>query len=328
MKKTQKRAPGRGTSGAALAVTTEEDDTGSVRPRARPRPLVRRALPETHGPATASGARGGRDWAVVEGDAENTLKKFPRGWFDCVVTSPPYYWQRDYETEGQIGQEDTVEAYVARLVGVFHEVKRTLKSRGVAFLVLGDTYYSGKGQPRGVDRKQVWRGVARRKYRAVDRPGFGLPRKTMIGIPWRVALALQADGWRIRSAVTWTKPKPLAEPSVRDRPWSTSEWVFILSRSTDYFFNRAGLEGEEDVWTIQARSPGRAYRHAAPFPEALVERCLACGCAPGGRVLDPFAGSGTTLGVALRRGSPAVGVELNPAYCAMAARRITRGGAR
>lgn len=106
-----------------------------------------------------------------------------------MVTSPPYYWQRDYQVDGQLGHEHSVEAYVEGLRAVFHEVARVLKMRGLAFLVLGDTYYSGKGRPHGGDRKQAWRGVARKKYRAVDRPGFGLPRKSLIGIPWRVALA-------------------------------------------------------------------------------------------------------------------------------------------
>jgi type I restriction enzyme R subunit len=118
----------------------------------------------------------------------------PNDAVDCVVTSPPYYWQRDYGVKGQAGQEETVDEYVRNLVQVFRQVKRTLKKTGVVFLVLGDTYYSGRGRPTGGDPKQAWRSVARQKYRAVDRPGMGLPRKSLIGIPWRVALALQRDG--------------------------------------------------------------------------------------------------------------------------------------
>ena len=261
-------------------------------------------------------------WAVVNADAFKALKALPSDSVDCVVTSPPYYWQRDYGVKGQSGQEDTVAEYVANLTRVFRQIRRVLKKTGVAFLVLGDTYYSGRGRPHGGDPKQIWRSVAREKYRAVDRPGMGLPRKSLIGIPWRVALALQKDGWVLRSAVTWRKPKGLAEPSVRDRPWNTSEMVFILAKRSRYWFDRRGLQGQEDVWEIYAPNAPRPYRHAAPFPEALVERCLACGCKKGGLVLDPYVGSGTTLKVAVQRGSPAIGFELNSKYCRLVPRRI------
>lgn len=276
----------------------------------------------THLQATHSGVRSKTPWALIKGDAEETLKKLPDLSVDCTITSPPYYWQRDYEVEGQSGQEDTIDGYVENLQSVFREVRRVLKPRGLLFLNLGDTYYSGKGQPVGSDRKQSWRSVSREKYRAVDRPGLGLPKKSLIGIPWRVALALQADGWIIRSAVRWHKPKGLAEPSAHDRPWNTSETVFIMAKSRNYFFSRKGLQGEEDVWTIGARQARKEYRHAAPFPEALVERCLACGCRRGGVVLDPYVGSGTTMKAALDRGSPALGIDLNNEYLGLAAARI------
>jgi DNA modification methylase len=268
------------------------------------------------------GYRQGVPWIVGNQDALGGLQAIPEKSIDCVVTSPPYYWQREYGVEGQTGQEDTVEEYVAKLVAVFAEVRRLLKPRGTVFLVIGDTYYSGKGQPKGGDRKQVWRGVARDKYRAVDKPGFGVPKKSLLGIPWRVALALQADGWTLRSAVIWVKPKTLAEPSVRDRPRTTSETVFILAKGRDYHFDRGGLAGEEDVWHIPAPPGSKRFRHAAPFPEALVERCLAAGCPADGIVLDPYAGSGTTLAVAARRGHPSIGIELNPQYCKLVAERL------
>lgn len=224
--------------------------------------------------------------------------------------------------DGQTGQEDTLEAYVKTLTAVFRQVRRVLKPTGTIFVVLGDTYYSGRGQPKGGDPKQIWRGVARQKYRAVDRPGFGVPKKSLLGVPWRVALALQADGWTLRSSVVWRKVKPLAEPSVRDRPWTTIETIFILTKTGRYHFDRKGLEGQEDVWDISATSANRRYRHAAPFPEALVERCLAVGCPSGGVVLDPYAGSGTTLLVAADRGMPAVGIELNPKYVIRSRQRL------
>jgi len=203
-------------------------------------------------PNTKYGYRDHIPWIISNDDALAGVSRLPDSFVDCVVTSPPYYWQRDYGVNGQTGQEDTVELYVEALASVFREVLRALKPTGTAFIVLGDTYYSGRGQPRGGDPKQVWRGVARQKYRAVDRPGFGLPRKSLLGVPWRVALALQADGWVLRSSVVWRKTKPLAEPSVRDRPWNTTETIFILTKTAKYFFNRDALQGQEDVWEIPA----------------------------------------------------------------------------
>lgn len=266
--------------------------------------------------------RNGVEWVISNCDALEGMKRLPDNLVDCVVTSPPYYWQRDYDVDGQTGHEDTVQAYVDSLVTVFHETRRVLKPRGTLFLNLGDTYYSGKGQPKSGDPKQIWRSFARRKYRAVDRPGFGLPQKSLIGVPWRVALALQADGWVLRSAVVWRKPKGLAEPSVRDRPWTTTEMIFIFSKSSKYYFDREGLEGQEDVWDIPAPNGDRRFRHAAPFPEALVSRCLAVGCPPKGVVLDPYAGSGTTLVVAADRGCPSIGIELSPLYVNLARQRL------
>jgi hypothetical protein len=142
--------------------------------------------------------------------------------------------------KGQTGHEPTLEAYVRTLKKVFAQVRRVLKKSGTAFLVLGDTYYSGRGQPKGGDPKQAWRGVARAKYRAVDKPGFGVPRKSLLGVPWRVALALQSDGWVLRSSVVWRKTKTLAEPSVRDRPWTTTETIFILTKSGKLSFRPQG----------------------------------------------------------------------------------------
>jgi DNA modification methylase len=277
--------------------------------------------PGTHANARY-GYRSEVPWVLINDDALVAMRSIPDGSIDCLVTSPPYYWQRDYGVDGQTGHEDTVEDYVESLAAVFREVLRALKPTGTAFVVLADTYYSGRGQPRGADPKQTWRGVSRAKYRAVDRPGLGLGRKSLLGVPWRVSLALQADGWVLRSAVIWRKPKALAEPSVRDRPWTTTETVFILSKTPRYYFDRAGLEGQEDVWDIAAPNGIRRYRHAAPFPEALVNRCLAAGCPPGGVVLDPYAGSGTTLAVAAKRELPSIGIELNPHYCALAQQRM------
>lgn len=295
---------------------------GTQKSRSPRRKRVTRAKLFSQVRASHSGARARVPWALVCGDAEARLKDLPDNCVDCAVSSPPYYWQRDYHVAGQSGHEDSIDDYVLNLMQAFREVRRVLKPKGLLFLNLGDTYYSGKGRSQGKDSKQRWRSVSRAKYRAVDRPGLGLPKKSLIGIPWRVALALQADGWIIRSAVRWHKPKSLAEPNAVDRPWGSSETIFIMAKSRRYYFKRRGLKGEEDVWTIMTRSSKRKYRHAAPFPEQLVERCLACGCRPRGVVLDPYVGSGTTAKVALDRGCAAIGIDLNAKYLRMAAERI------
>lgn len=263
----------------------------------------------------------GTPWKIVAADAKTGLRQLEDDSVNCVVTSPPYYWQRDYGVEGQIGHEPSIDGYVQSLVEVFAETRRVLANDGVLFLNLGDTYYSAKGRPHGQDKKHNGRQMARQRLRAVDGPGLGLPRKSLIGIPWRVALALQQDGWILRSAIIWHRPGSMPEPTAKDRPWRTYEHVFMFAKSVRYWFNRDSMEGAEDVWTIKAR-PDNPNQHFAPFPIELVERCLDCGCPRGGTVLDPFVGSGTTMLAALKRNCPAVGIELKPEYCEFVAERL------
>jgi DNA modification methylase len=265
----------------------------------------------------------GTPWTILCGDVVAALARVEDEAVDCIVTSPPYYWQRDYEVAGQLGHEATIQDYVATLARVFENAKRVLSPTGTLFLNLGDTYYSAKGRPHGRDDKHTGRQMMRRQLRAVDGPGLGLPRKSLIGIPWRVALALQDDGWTLRSAAIWQRPGSLPEPTAKDRPWRTYENVFIFAKQPRYYFNRAGLEGEEDVWRIVAR-PENPGSHFAPYPRELVERCLDAGCKKGGTVLDPFVGSGTTMLCALARQSPAIGIDIKPEYCAFTEQRIAR----
>lgn len=268
-------------------------------------------------------ARQGAKWRILNGDVRAALDCLKPASVDCVVTSPPYYWQRDYEVDGQIGHEQTIEGYVDAMKVVFRGVHRALAEDGTLFLNLGDTYYSAKGKPHGRDDKHNGRQMMRRHLRAVDGPGLGLPRKSLIGIPWRVAFALQSDGWTLRSAVLWERPGTLPEPTAHDRPWRTYEHVFIFSKGPRYYFDRRGLKGDEDIWRIVAR-PENPGAHFAPYPRELVERCLDVGCKPGGVVLDPFVGSGTTMLAALSRKSPAVGIDLKPEYCEFIVERIAR----
>lgn len=255
----------------------------------------------------------GVPWEVHQGDALQTLSRLRSDRFNCAITSPPYYWQRDYRVKGQIGLEKTIDEYVANIAQVMDEVRRVLAPDGLLFLNLGDTYYSAKGQPKGNDRKS---GARRFGLRAVDASGLGVPRKTIIGIPWRVALALVSRGWVLRAPIVWRRKGCLPEPTAKDRPWRTYEMIFMFSKSPRYWFNRKSLQhGEEDIWTTAERRRSNGGLHSAAFPDELVRRCLQTGCRPGGHVLDPFAGSGTVLRVAADMGRPAVGIDLNPRYC-------------
>jgi len=266
---------------------------------------------------TGSSRGTGAEWKVYLGDALAVLKKLPADHFDCAITSPPYYWLRDYGVEGQIGHEENVAEYVTVMADVMDEVRRTLKDQGLLFLNIGDTYYSGKGKSHGIDPKS-----AKRRFglRAVDRSGgvgIGIRPKSMIGIPWRVAMEMAKRQWVLRSAIIWHRKHALTE-AVMDRPRRSYENIFMLAKDRRYFFNREALRDvmvEEDVWTIPARPKATNGIDTAPFPDELVERCLEMGCPPGGKVLDCFAGSGTTIRVAVASGRSATGVDLNPAFC-------------
>ena len=256
-------------------------------------------------------------WTLYCGQAAEALRLVAEASVDCVVTSPPYFWLRDYQVDGQIGQEDSVAGYISAINDVMEEVFRVLKPSGTLFLNLGDTYYSGKGKSHGVDKKSSKR---RFGLRAVDKSGgldIGLKRKSVIGIPWRVATEMCQNNWVLRSPIIWHRTKSLPEP-VQDRPARGYEFIFLFVKDRHYFFDKSKLpcdSGAEDVWSIHARPRPNGAKQTAPFPDELVVQCLAVGCPPGGVVLDPFCGSGTTMRVALRDGHPAIGVELNETLC-------------
>ena len=262
-----------------------------------------------------------QSWAIYCESAIDVLKQMPHEAVNCAITSPPYFWLRDYGVNGQIGLEETVDEYVAALVTTMREVRRLLAPDGVSFLNIGDTFYSGKGESQGQDGKSKKR---RFGLRAVDRSGglgIGLRRKSLIGIPWRVAIELVSDGWVLRSSVIWHRKNRLPE-CVRDRPARSYEYVFILAKSRRYYFDKQALESrkiEEDLWTIPAQPRDTGGLDTAPFPDELVERCLAIGCPDGGVVLDPFVESGTTVRVSLSSGRSAVGIDLNREFCVYAA---------
>ena len=255
-------------------------------------------------------------WRIYRGNAQDVLRNLPDNSINCVVTSPPYFWLRDYGVKNQIGLEESVDDYINAIADVMDEVYRVLAPDGVMFLNMGDTYYSGKGRSHGVDPKSTKR---RFGLRAVDKSGglgLGLKSKTVIGIPWRVAICMSQRNWVLRSPIIWHRKHSLPE-SVIDRPRRTYEYVFMFVKQRKYYFNRQPLvtETAEDMWTIAARPEG-AEVNTAPFPDELVQRCLDIGCPEGGSVLDPFAGSGTTVRVAVQSGRSAIGIDLNPEFCA------------
>ena len=273
----------------------------------------------------------GYHWCIRLGDARTVLQSLPDGAFNGVVTSPPYYSLRDYGIKGQIGLEETVPQYVDNVASVMDEVYRVLTDDGVLFLNLGDTYYSGKGKSHGVDPKSTKR---RFGLRPVDRSGgvgIGIRPKSMIGIPWRVAIEMASRGWVLRSAIIWHRKHALPE-AVRDRPRRSYENIFMFVRNRRYQFDRQALVDvvevkrfiEEDVWTIPARHKSTNGMDTAPFPDEVVQRCLDLGCRPGGHVLDPFAGSGTTLRVAVASGRDATGIDLNPVFCRYIVEQLSR----
>lgn len=257
--------------------------------------------------------------SIHTGDCRDVLPTLAEASVNCVVTSPPYFWLRDYGVDGQVGHEDTVDAFVDVIASVFDQVRPLLRDDGVVWLNLGDTYYSGNGQPTGSDPRSPSRNFSRTKLRPVDQSGWDIPKKSLCGVPWRVALEMQRRGWTLRSDVIWCRPTALAEPSVKDRPGRQHEYLFLFSKSRRYWFDRSALR-EESVWHI-AHQRG-LDGHSAAFPVELAEQCIASGCPAGGTVLDPFFGAGTTGLAANGLGRNAVGIELNPEFAALAQQRL------
>jgi DNA modification methylase len=380
---------------------------------------------------------------IIAGDCIEGMRTLPDDSVHCCVTSPPYWGLRDYQCDGQIGLESTPEAYVARMVEVFREVRRVLREDGTCWVNLGDSYNNAGSSKNGTGLDGKQRGGAtgadgecgykKRDLRHALK-GSGIKHKDLVGIPWRVAFALQADGWWLRQDIIWHKPNPMPE-SVRDRCTKAHEYVFLLTKSERYYYdaeavseasstfgrqgrgdalqpkrqavaatgfrNDPGLKDNFDrptrnrrsVWTVTTKPYSGA--HFAVMPPDLVEPCILAGCpeqccpvcgagyeritakqkrfesgsgrsgnaiegkqdlaasdtnstpdirmgpvvsvqtlgwAPAcdcaasgtmpGTVLDPFAGSGTTLAVAAELGRSGIGCELNPEYIALAERRI------
>jgi site-specific DNA-methyltransferase (cytosine-N4-specific) len=267
---------------------------------------------------------------LIVGDCLRVLKATPDATFQSCVTSPPYWGLRDYGVEGQIGAEVTVDAYIAQLTAVFREVRRTLSDNGTLWLNIGDSYTSGGRTWRDGDKKNPARAMS---YRAPTPEG--LKPKDLIGIPWKLAFALQADGWYLRSDIVWYKPNAQPE-SVKDRPTRSHEYVFLFSKAEHYFYDHEAVKEEalsvegkrarRTVWSV----PTEPFRdaHFATFPPKLVEPCILASTRPGELVLDPFFGAGTVGLVASALGRNYLGIELKDEYAEIARRRLSSSGAR
>lgn len=293
---------------------------------------------------------------ILVGDVRERLAEIPDGSVQCCVTSPPYWGLRDYGNDGQIGLEQTPEAYVAEMVSLFREVRRIITDDGVLWLNLGDTYMGNNS--RGSSGQRAGFSETKRET-VVNRKGSGLKQKDLVGIPWRVAFALQADEWYLRQDIIWAKPNPMPE-SVTDRCTKAHEYLFLLTKSSRYYFDNAaikepsanlgktkirfggnkdgddkdpkhatksgneyidtGTRNKRSVWTIPTKPFQGA--HFAVMPEALVEPCVLASTKPNDLILDPFTGSGTVGVVALRHGRHFVGVELKRDYAEIARDRI------
>lgn len=263
---------------------------------------------------------------IITADALEAMAQLPANTFNVAITSPPYYWARDYDVSGQIGHEETADEYVAKLIEIFEHVRRVLHPEGVFYLNIGDTYYSGNGQPHGSDPRSPSRNFMRKKLRAVDKSGWAIPKKSMIGIPWKIAFAMQEKGWTLRSDIIWNRCNAFTEPTALDRPYRQYEHIFLFTKTRFYSFDRAELP-EEDVWSIPIERSKRG-EHSATFPRELVRRCILTGSPKGGCVLDPFVGSGTTLDVAMQLGRHAVGIDLNRKYTSSIYSHIKKRGSR
>ena len=293
------------------------------------------------------------DSTIIIGDVRETLGYLDDCSIQTCITSPPYWGLRDYGTDNQIGLEPTLDEYIEQLTQVFDDVRRVLKNDGVLWLNLGDTY-AGKNNSRASANGRAGYGTPREG--TFSRMADGLKPKDLIGVPWRVAFALQQAGWYLRQDIIWAKPNPLPE-SVKDRCTKSHEYIFMLTKSPHYYFNsdaiktpskkdwgkrnrqdgkyhnegtglqpHTGLEANypmanrRDVWTIPVRPFKGA--HFAVMPEALVEPCVLAASRENDTILDPFAGAGTVGVVAKRHDRNFIGIELNPEYAAIATDRI------
>ncbi len=264
------------------------------------------------------------DIQLILGDSRDELKFLPDKVIQSCITSPPYWGTRDYGINNQIGAEISIDQYIANLRDVFAQVRRILQDDGTLWLNLGDTYTSGDRGWRAPDRKNPARTM---KYRPPTPKG--LKPKDLVGVPWRVAFALQQDGWYLRSDIIWYKPNAQPE-SVKDRPTRAHEYLFLFSKSEHYYYDYESSRERSNgghsqrnrrtVWSIvtEAKHPP----HLAVFPPQLVKLCVTSSTKCGDIVLDPFMGSGTVGLVCAEMKRKFIGIEMKPQYVEIALKRL------
>jgi DNA modification methylase len=303
---------------------------------------------------------------ILVGNVHEKLLEISEKSIQCVITSPPYWGLRDYGHDSQIGLENTPDQYVEEIVKVFSGIWRILKDDGIVWLNLGDSYASfrdGKAVPDTTRGESIGtlvpKGLAKNRMKTTF-VGTQIKHKDLVGIPWRVALALQKAGWYLRQDIIWAKPNPMPE-SVTDRCTKSHEYLFLLTKSSKYYFDNQAIKeptvstfsnakkriggnkygdsedskhrsksgnfwietetrNKRDVWTIPVKPFKGA--HFAVMPEALVEPCILAGSSEGDLVLDPFSGSGTVGVVALQKFRRFIGIELNMDYAKISVERI------
>ena len=291
---------------------------------------------------------------IIYGDCRDKLKELEPESVQMCVTSPPYWGLRDYGHTDQLGLEETPEEYTANMVEVFRQVKRVIKDDGTLWLNLGDSYAGNNSRASTGGRA----GYGTKREGVFNNLSGNLKQKDLVGIPFRVAFALQSDGWYLRQDIIWHKPNPMPE-SVTDRCTKSHEYIFLLSKSAKYFYDNEaikekyqalgkprsfGKKGNDDrndtgriyeandqsgknkrsVWTVTTKP--YTGSHFAVFPEKLIEPCIQAGSKVGDIVLDPFFGSGTTGEVAERFGRDYIGIELNEDYKPLQQQRCAQMG--
>ncbi len=263
-------------------------------------------------------------YRIVSGDCLEVLPTLEAETIQCCVTSPPYWGLRDYDHPGQIGAEESPDEYVRNLVAVFAEVKRVLRKDGTVWLNVGDAYARNGGTgghgPNAIvgNTKKL---IQKRNCKVPE--VWGLKDRDLMGLPWRVAFALQEDGWYLRQRITWVKKTAMPE-SVKNRPTTATEEIFLLTKSPTYFYDPNGFREESganlrNFWRLGPEPNG--HGHKAAYPRELARRCILLGSKPGDTVLDPFGGSGTTGVAAMEVGRKAILIELNPEYVEISEKR-------
>lgn len=273
---------------------------------------------------------------VQQSEALAFIRTMPDESMNSIITSPPYFRQRDYGEEGQIGLEETAQEYVEALVAVFREARRVLKKDGTFWLNIGDSYVGATSQHREGGSQGKNSRYSRKHMNGVPTTGrskrnkafyaMGLPMKSLVGMPWRVALALQNDGWLLRCDIVWHRPS--ASESVKDRPTHAHEYIFMLTKNQYYYYDRSALLTDtganiQSVWRVTG-SPFTGS-HCATFPSELIEPIVLASCPEGGVIFDPFGGSGTVGVVCREHARHFLLCDISQDNVELARKRVTEG---